>query len=148
PYYQLLRAEEGVGSGFRYEIALHITLGSLTGEEPSTPETLYDRPLVDSATTRVSGPFTVEAVPAPVVKPFEDMEELERSQDNSIVRSGETQRQSDWRDELLKSGIRGKGGQQIEFARVEPLPGTRWLHADAETKEAQPQRGVVSFGPQ
>src|SRR5256885_3207745 len=41
-----------------------------------------------------------------------------------------------WRSELLKAGIRGKGGQKIEFVRVEPLSGTRWLHAEAETKIA------------
>jgi len=33
-------------------------------------------------------------------------------------------------------------------SRVEPLAGTRWLHADAETKEGKPQRVVVSFGPE
>ena len=81
--------------------------------------------------------------------------------DTSIARSGETLRQSEWRDELLKTGIRGKGGQRISFSRVEPLP-CRWLHADAETKpddsgqysvkEAatayEPRRVVVSFGPE
>ena len=54
--------------------------------------------------------------------------------DLSIARSGETLRQSDWRDELLKTGIRGKAGQRISFARLEPLPGTRWLHAEGETR--------------
>jgi adenine-specific DNA-methyltransferase len=65
-----------------------------------------------------------------------------------VARTGETQRQGDWRDELFKTGIRGKGGQRIGFSRVEPLPGTRWLHADAETNEDTPQRVVVSFGPE
>jgi hypothetical protein len=50
--------------------------------------------------------------------------------------------------ELLKTGLRGKGGQKIEFSHVEPLGGTRWLHADAETKGAKPERVVVSFGPE
>ncbi len=83
--------------------------------------------------------------------------------DNSISRSGETLRQAEWRDELLKTGIRGKNGQYILFSRVEPLPGTRWLHADAETKPnnlgadsvrdpqipyGEPQRVVISFGPE
>ena len=54
--------------------------------------------------------------------------------DLSIARSGETLRQSDWRDELLKTGIRGKAGQRISFARLEPLPATRWLHAEGETR--------------
>ena len=54
----------------------------------------------------------------------------------------------EWRDELLKTGLRGKGGHHIDFSRVEPLAGTRWLHADAETKGAKPERVVISFGPE
>lgn len=68
--------------------------------------------------------------------------------DAGIARSGETLRQSEWRDVLLKGGVRGKGGQTIDFARVEPLGGTRWLHADAETKGAKPERVAISFGPE
>lgn len=60
---------------------------------------------------------------------------------------------------MLRAGIRGKGGQMIYFSRVEPLSGTRWLHADAETKSADksqlvpdemfaPKRVVISFGPE
>jgi adenine-specific DNA-methyltransferase len=87
-------------------------------------------------------------VPAPAVKPLDEQESDGPPADQSVARSGETQRQGEWRDELLKTGIRGKGGQRIAFSRVEPLPGTRWLHADAETKEDKPQRVVVSFGPE
>jgi adenine-specific DNA-methyltransferase len=36
-------------------------------------ETLYDQPFVDSKKHRVSGPFTVEAVPAPAVKSVEEL---------------------------------------------------------------------------
>src|SRR5439155_8065514 len=32
--------------------------------------------------------------------------------------------------------------------RVETLAGTRWLHADAETKGVKPERVVISFGPE
>jgi adenine-specific DNA-methyltransferase len=151
PFYQMAHPSEGVQSGFMYRTAAHLTLGSLTGDEPSQDVTLYDQPIVDTSRVRVSGPFTVEAVPAPVVRAFEDVAEdhaAPRVADRSIVRSGETQRQSDWRDELLKTGIRAKGGQRIVFARVEPLAGTRWLHADAETNEEKPQRVVASFGPE
>jgi adenine-specific DNA-methyltransferase len=48
----------------------------------------------------------------------------------------------------LKCGIRGRSGQKIEFARVEPLGGTRWLQCEGETKGKAPQRVVVSFGPE
>ena len=76
------------------------------------------------------------------------MREAAHSIDSSIARSGETLRQSEWRDELFKTGIRGKGGQRIAFSRVELLPGTTWLHADAETREDRPQRVVACFGPE
>lgn len=146
-YYELAHPEEGIGSGFRYKTVPHITLKSIANNEPPTPETLYDQPSVNNAKVRISGPFTVEAVPAPIVKPLLEIEE-EQPADESIARTGETLRQNEWRDELLKTGIRGKGGQKIEFSRVEPLPGTRWLHADGETKADHPQRVVVSFGPE
>ena len=79
------------------------------------------------------------------MKSFDNSNEV-LSVDTSISRRGETMRQSQWRDELLKTGIRGKNGQKIEFSRVELMSGTQWLHADAETKEDQ-HRVVVSFGP-
>lgn len=144
-YYDLAHPDEGVDSGFQYKAVPHITLKSIANNEPPTQESLYDQPAVDNARARVTGPFTVEAVPAPAVRPLEDIQ-VAQSVDDSIARSGETIRQSQWRDELLRTGIRGKGGQKIEFTRVEPLLGTRWLHADAETKEAKPQRVVISFG--
>ncbi|MGH9845434.1 MAG: hypothetical protein ACREEM_42520 [Blastocatellia bacterium] len=71
--------------------------------------------------------------------------------DASIARSGETLRQSEWRDELQRTGIRSRRGDKLTFARVEPLSGTRWLHADAEvnaTKGQDAQRAVISFGPE
>lgn len=144
-YYELAQPDDGVDSGFRYKTVPHVTLKSIANNEPPEQETLYDQPCPDNSRARVSGPFTVEAVPAPTVKPLEDIQQEEPA-DETIARSGETLRQSQWRDELLRTGIRGKGGQKIEFTRVEPLLGTRHLHADAETKEAKPQRVVVSFG--
>ncbi|MDI6716692.1 MAG: site-specific DNA-methyltransferase [Actinomycetota bacterium] len=161
-YYELAHPEEGVGSGFKYKTVPHITLKSIANDEPPAQETLYDQPYIDKSKARVTGPFTVEAVPAPMVRPLDEVEETPPS-DESVVRSGETLRQAEWRDELLKTGIRGKNGQYILFSRVEPLPGTRWLHADAETKPndlgadhvkeesahyGQTERVVISFGPE
>ncbi len=125
-------------------------------------ETLYDQPLVDIGKRRVTGPFSLEAVPAPTVKPIDDLHDAEPvPADATVARSGETLRQSDWRDELLKTGIRGKAGQFIRFARLEPLPSLRYLHADGESLPNSEgaisiregvangsQRIVVSFGPE
>ncbi|HAU32265.1 MAG TPA: site-specific DNA-methyltransferase [Desulfotomaculum sp.] len=146
-YYELAHPEEGVSSGFKYKTVPHITLKSIANNEPPVQETLYDQPLVDRKKKRVTGPFTVEAVPAPAVKSLNDIESP-READNSVARSGETLRQAEWRDELLKTGIRGQRGQIIEFSRLEPLPGARWLQVDGETKEEEPKRVVVSFGPE
>ena len=193
-YYELAHSDEGVGSGFNYKTVPHVTLRSIANNPDiregmsqaeiddaiaryATQERLYDQPEVDNGKRRVTGPFSVEAVPAPAVRPLDDAvstegEELESDYsrvttedyaDNSIARSGETLRQSDWRDELMKTGIRGKAGQYIRFARLEPLPGAPRLlnlHADGETlpnddgpssiREGaafRSQRVVVSFGP-
>ncbi len=146
-YYELAHPDEGVGSGFNYKTVPHITLKSIANNEPSARETLYDKPYTDNSKARVTGPFTVEAVPAPAVKPLKETEDNSPA-DASIVRSGETLRQGEWRDELFKAGIRGRGGQRIEFSRVEPLSGTHWLQAEGESKEDKPQRVVISFGPE
>jgi adenine-specific DNA-methyltransferase len=186
-YYELAHPEEGVGSGFRYRSVPHITLKSITNNPEiregmireqidsaiarySDQETLFDQPDVNKGRVRVTGPFTVEAVPAPTVRSLEDIEvaatgvepvstKAQQSLadfryaatpllDASVTRSGATLRHTEWRDELLKTGLRGKGGNQIDFSRVEPLAGTRWLHADAETKGKVPERVVISFGPE
>jgi adenine-specific DNA-methyltransferase len=161
-YYQLAHPDEGIDSGLRYKTVPHITLKSISNDEPPGQETLYDQPLTDNSKTRVTGPFTVEAVPAPNVRSFEEIKgekPTAREADESVARSGETLRQHEWRDELLRSGIRGKNGQFILFSRVEPLAGTHWLHAVAETKandrgeasvkgESKPERVVISFGPE
>ena len=182
-YYELAHPDEGVGSGFKYRTVPHVTLGSIannpeikegmTQSEIDTviaqyapQETLYDQPMLDTRKKRVSGPFSVEAVPAPAVKPIDEAAEYGTPPaDTTVARSGETLRQSDWRDELVKTGIRGKAGQYIRFARLEPLPGApglRNLHADGETlpndhgadsirergAAYSAQRVVVSFGPE
>lgn len=162
-YYQLAHEAEGVDSGLRYKTVPHVTLKSIANNEAPTSETLYDQPLRDNSKARVTGPFTVEAVPAPMVKSPGELSGEETTArmpaDESVARSGATVRQDEWRSELLRAGIRGKAGQMIHFSRVEPLAGTRWLHADAETKPndkggakvregaaMERQRVVVSFG--
>jgi adenine-specific DNA-methyltransferase len=148
-YYELAHPNEGIGSGFIYKTAPHITLGSIANNEIASSEILIDQPKQNNRKSRVTGPFTVEAVPAPVSKSFEDVEaDTQMDADTSVSRSGETLRQDEWRNELLRAGVRAKGGKLIEFTRVEPLSGTRFLQAEAETKEANPKRVVVCFGPE
>jgi len=147
-YYELAHPDEGIGSGLRYKTVPHITLKSITNNEPPAQETLYDQPLMDSKKSRITGPFTVEAVPAPVAKSLEEIESEKGASDKSLTRSGETLRQNEWREELLRTGVRAKGGKVIQFTRVELMPATRFLHAEAETREGKPKKVLVSFGPE
>lgn len=135
-YYKLAHEEQGVGSGFVYKTVPHITLKSIANNESPAMETLFDQPEIDRTKVRITGPFTVEALPAPVVKPIDGEEDADID---------ETAKQTDWRDQLLATGIMGRGGTRLEFSRVEPLSGTRYLQAEAETKESTPRRAVICF---
>jgi adenine-specific DNA-methyltransferase len=148
-YFELAHPDEGVGSGFKFKTVPHVTLKSIANNVPPPQETLYDQPFIDNKRKRVTGPFTVEAVPAPVTRSFEDVEnDNPVKADISVSRTGETFRQNEWKDELLRAGVRAKGGKLIEFTRVETLSGTKYLQAEAETKEDKPKRVVVCFGPE
>lgn len=147
-YYKLMVDREGINSGFKYKTVPHITLKNVANNEPDPQEILYDKPLIDNSKVRITGPFTIEAVPSPITKNFDEIDSVEFGTDSSISRSGETNRQSEWRDELLKSGVRTKGGIKIEFNRVEPISGTKFIQAEAETKEDIPKRVLVVFGPE
>lgn len=135
-YYKLAHPEQGVGSGFVYKTVPHITLKSIANNEPPATETLYDQPEIDKGKVRITGPFTVEALPAPVVKPLDDVSDWDEDS---------TAKQTNWRDQLLATGIMGRGGSRLAFSRVEPLSGTKFLQAEAETKEDVPRRAVICF---
>ena len=169
-YYTLATPKQGVGAGFKYKTVPHVTLKSIANnpeivegmtreqidaaiKKYADQETLYDQPDVDRSKARVTGPFTYEAVPAINVRPIDDLDSIgpiadPMPADLSIARSGVTIRQDEWRDELARTGVRGKGGAKLEFARMEPLAGTRYLHAIGETKDKQARTVAVSFGPE
>jgi adenine-specific DNA-methyltransferase len=108
-------------------------------------EVLYDQPEKSKTKLRVTGPFSVEAVPSASVLSLEDSVQPNVA-DAAIARSGETSRQNNWRDELLKTGIRGKGGQILKFSLLETLPSTQCLQAVGALVTGE--RVVVSFGPE
>ncbi|GJM09715.1 MAG: hypothetical protein DHS20C11_19910 [Lysobacteraceae bacterium] len=109
-------------------------------------ETLYDKPRIDKSKLRITGPFSVEAVPAPTVLSLDESMPSAVA-DVSIGRSGETSRQALWREELLNTGVRGKGGAMLRFAEFETLPGLKYVHASGSLVDTG-ERVVVSFGPE
>ncbi|HHT9106733.1 MAG TPA: site-specific DNA-methyltransferase [Candidatus Wujingus californicus] len=148
-YYELAHPLEGIRSGFKYKTVPHITLGSIANNEPAKQETLYDQPFVEKGKVRVTGPFTVEAVPSLRVRPFDGKEPKLEITNEQLARTGETGRQAEWRDELKASGIRTIGGKLISFSRVEPMIATKFLHAEGEILEEDGtnKKAYISFGP-
>lgn len=138
-YYKLANPEIGVSGGFVYKSVPHIKLETFSNNEPPKEETLYDQPLVDDTKIRISGPFTVEALPAPVgpvnAVPLDEYSETEEP--NTGVK--------DWCDILRSNGIRGKNGDMIGFSRVELHSTLRHIHAEGETTENPPRRASICF---
>jgi adenine-specific DNA-methyltransferase len=105
-YYKLTHPEQGISSGFTYKTIPHIKLEDIANQEESQEEVLYDQPEIDKSKVRVSGPFTVEALPAPINKvPFDAKpldEDIQPSESQEM-----TVKQDNWRDEMLSTGILG-----------------------------------------
>ncbi len=147
-YYKFAQESEGVSSGFAYKTVAKVTPRILGEGAPPEIVHLRDQPRNDSSKIRVTGPFTVEAVPAPYAKSTdENSAESGQEADNSVARSGETLRQGEWIDRL-KDGVRGKGGETISFSRIETLEATRHFQAHGETLGEVPKRVLVCFGPE
>ena len=138
-YYKLANPDIGVSGGFVYESATHIRLENFSKMEPIQTEILYDQPIIDRTKVRISGPFTVEALPAPVgpvnAVPLDECSESEEP--NTGVK--------DWCDILRSNGIRGKNGDVIRFSRVELHSTLRHIHAEGETTEDPPRRASICF---
>ncbi|MBQ6665040.1 MAG: site-specific DNA-methyltransferase, partial [Synergistaceae bacterium] len=134
--YKLADPQKGISSGFVYKSVPHITLKSIANNEPPAREILYDQPEIDAGKVRVSGAFTVESLPAPSVMSLEEAAALDPD---------EKDRQDGFMSQLMATGIRGKGGERIRFSRHEKISGTRWLHSEAWTDEAEPRRALVCF---
>jgi len=114
-------------------------------------EVLYDRPKVRRGVVRVSGPFTVEAIPVPVVEDptqtpipqFEEQEARERVSD----------RGGDYLTDMItllkqQGSVLFPGGREMELQNLRPLS-LGYLHAEGETQQnGKTLRVAVSFGPQ
>ena len=135
-YYRLLHPEIGISGGLEYDVCPHVMLKTLANNDETVNEYLIDSPIIDKTKIRVSGPFTVEAIPAPTVQSIDDPD----------VHTSSTSKQSQWRDELLATGIITRAGQKIEFTRIEPLSGTTYLQAEGETLSLGGcKRAVIHF---
>jgi adenine-specific DNA-methyltransferase len=139
-------------------------------------ETLYDRPRVVRGVVRVSGPFTVEAIPLPAVEdptqaPIPQFEDSVGAGPHAPdpaprVHPGQPQEGAPMADpgrisdrggdylatmiNLLKQqgGVLFPGGKRLELENIRPLH-LGYLHAEAEARQnGNALRVALSFGPQ
>ena len=145
-YFELANSSLGVRGGFLHTpprgAAERITPGSLASDKPPELVKLHDRPDVGKDKIRVSGPFTVEAVPSPTAMSVDTAYDTVASS----ASDKENRRQDEWRTALQKSGIRARDGTKIDFMHVKPCSATKYLHAEGRTNETKPKTFMFSFG--
>ena len=114
-------------------------------------EVLYDRPRVVRGVVRVSGPFTVEAIPVPAV---EDPTEAPIPQfEAEEARTRISDRGGDYLTNMVnllkqQGGVIFPGGKKLELMNIRPL-NLGYLHAEAEAQQnGNGLRVAISFGPQ
>ena len=118
----------------------------------NTPqEVIYDRPQIKRGIVRVSGPFTVEAIPAPAV---EDPSKVAIPQfEEEEARARISDRGGDYLTDMVnllkqQGGVFFPGGKRMELCNIRPL-NLGMLHAEAETTQnGKTLRVAISFGPQ
>ena len=181
PYFRL--RSERVKDGFIYKTVPHVMLKSIAQNpkldacksqeererlirQSVDQEVLYDQPEEDKGKVRVSGPFTVEAIP---VASMEDASEspipqLEpEARDDDLARPGRGVAESGagyaagtdytaYMIDLLKKsgGVHFKNGKDLPLTTLRPVKTAHeWLHAESETgfEGEDPRRVAVSFGP-
>jgi adenine-specific DNA-methyltransferase len=125
PYYKLYDSQNNdIRQGFIYKTVQHLTLGSLTNNEPPIQETLYYKPEEEKKLLRVSGPFTVESL-----QNFEPVnpEELD---DEVRVNEEEGAFEEIIKQHLVSAGIKnGRKDEMVVFRSVELLSHS-YLHAE------------------
>ncbi len=140
PFYKLTKPEQGVDRGFDYEDVPHITMKSLL-ENVSKEERVYDNPIVDQTKVRVTGPFTVEAIPAPAVQ-----ERLFKPSQQSTGMVDDYVRPT--LNLLAKTGIMFPGSKQMDIENLRPITSAGFIHAEGETGQNGGKiRVAISLGP-
>ena len=126
-WYKLADEKRGIDGGLVYKTVPHVKLGDIANGVPSKEETLWDRPLVEKGKVRVTGPFTVEALPEPVIEPLEEKPEDGMAAGKSL---------EEWVAELRTAGIQtATGKERLRFSALEVSGTYAWFHAQGVTTD-------------
>ena len=143
PYYELRDPSQDVDGGFVYQELDRVTLRSIArGEEPEKV-TLVDQPKVDKKKTRVSGPFTVEALSRYAVNPTDDAPAAPVDWDTA------SDHVEILLDALQTQGIPRPGSKPAKILSLTPLAAAGSLQAEGVVElDGRQARFAVSLGPQ
>ena len=137
-FYKFQNPEQGISGGIKYKQVERLTPSIIAQGHSGKKETIYLEPEIDNSLKRVTGPFTVEAVPSVRVKDLsKSSQSLEKNQqhDNYI-------------NEVLSTGIKTIEGKKINFLNIEKTKGYKFIHATGQIEEESSHRKVyLSFGP-
>ncbi len=115
----------------------------------SESEILYDQPYEDAKRVRVAGSFTVESLsPHRMIAADEDAPASVREAAADPVRPDFA---ATIIENLGKAGVQNtKRTERLEFARLDPIAGDPWIHAEGEYAERDGRkcRVAVSIGPE
>lgn len=158
PYYSLRSTR--VRDGFQYKSVAHVTLKSIAQNtrldecktqadreriirESADKEVLYDQPEIDNDRVRVTGPFTVEAIP---------VASLDDVADTETAAPAPEQPATDFLgmmiDLLKRSGVQFPNNRHLALPSLRAVRGAyEYLHAEAEIPNGVTKRVAVSFGP-
>ena len=103
-YYKLQNPKQGLSGGLLYKEVERLTPSLIAKGHSGKKETIYLEPQKDSTIKRVTGPFTVEAVPSVRVKNISDTssDNFEQDLENYI-------------NEISSTGIQTLQGKKINF---------------------------------
>ena len=163
-YYTLKDAQRGPGGGFVYArkqnkkgeevggIVPHITLKSIANNEPPAEEVLVDKPETESNTTRISGPFCVEAVlPTPLSPEVEQPKVQEPPPTDPALDNEDNHIPRMIRVLQLSPVLHLQDNQKITLKNIRPPARTFNLHAEGERiDERHPDNSepiAIVFGP-
>ncbi len=153
PYYQLKDQQRGPSGGFVYVrkhnkkgeevggIVPHITLKSIANNEPPAEEVLVDKPETESNTTRISGPFCVEAVlPTPLSPEMEEPSsaEVPDDEEDHIPRMIKVLQ--------LSPVLHLPDNETLNLKNIRPPAKSLDLHAEGENA-ANGEAIAIVFGP-
>jgi adenine-specific DNA-methyltransferase len=136
-YYKLQNPDEGLSGGLLYKEVERLTPSLIAKGHSGKKETIYLEPQKDSSIKRVTGPFTIEAVPSVRVKNISDTSSdyLEQDIENYI-------------NEISSTGIQTLQGKKINFINIEKTKGFQHIHAIGQIEEGNLHKNAyLCFGP-